>query len=276
MIDHWERPSDVSCIKMTVLSCSIYCKFLKALVHKEIHHAKLDHFLSLLSFPVLLLFQLLSITCILDPRHLWFLTEQFQDPCQPKFPVYFPLLLQVSGVNLVNGTGFSLRIFFFRSFCDKKRSKFSLMYLAISPGILYWNFSSSVVIWNLRLDEVLTGVGDGDLLEGDESHELEKVQLHRRFWFLWCLRLEPFLQGDFDLLKYDYDDDELLLVRVRFSFFFGDLEGLCERLITSIDRWRLLHKNSAFSGRIFLSLTTVVCDYLVQTTGINFLKYLII
>ena len=40
------------------------------------------------------------------------------------------------------------------------------------------------MIGNLRLDEVLTGVGDGDLLEGDESDELEEVQLHRRFWFL--------------------------------------------------------------------------------------------
>ena len=43
-----------------------------------------------------------------------------------------------------------------------------LIYLAISPRILYWNFSSSVMIWNLRLDEISTGVGDGDLLERDE------------------------------------------------------------------------------------------------------------
>ena len=34
------------------------------------------------------------------------------------------------------GTGFSLRVFSFRSFSDKKRPKFSLTYLAISPGTL--------------------------------------------------------------------------------------------------------------------------------------------
>ena len=99
------------------------------------------------SFPVLLLFQWLFITYILDPRHIWYLTEQFQDPCQVKFPAYLPLLLQVSGLKFLTGSmflsaGFYFRIFSFRSFFDKKRSKFSLRYLAISPGILYWNFLS--------------------------------------------------------------------------------------------------------------------------------------
>lgn len=58
---------------------------------------------------------------------------------------------------------------------DKKRSKFSLMYLAMLPGILCWNFSSSVMIWNLWLDEVFPGVGDGDLLEEDKIDELEEI-----------------------------------------------------------------------------------------------------
>ena len=40
MIDHWEQPSDVCCLKMTALNCSIYHKFLKALVYKKDHHAK--------------------------------------------------------------------------------------------------------------------------------------------------------------------------------------------------------------------------------------------
>ena len=31
------------------------------------------------------------------------------------------------------------------------------------------------MIWNLRVDEVLTGVSDRDLLEGEESDELEEV-----------------------------------------------------------------------------------------------------
>ena len=42
MIDHWEQPSDVCYLKMTVLSCSIYHKLLKALVYKEGHHTKLN------------------------------------------------------------------------------------------------------------------------------------------------------------------------------------------------------------------------------------------
>ena len=58
---------------------------------------------------------------------------------------------------------------------DKEQSKFSLMYLAMLSGILCWNFSSSVMIWNLWLDEVFPGVGDGDLLEEDKIHELEEV-----------------------------------------------------------------------------------------------------
>ena len=44
--------------------------------------------------------------------------------------------------------------------------------------------------------------------------------------------LNFFLRGDFDLLE--NDDDDLLFVRLCFSFFFGDLEGLCERPITSL------------------------------------------
>ena len=43
----------------------------------------------------------------------------------------------------------------------------------ITWNIIYWNFSSSVMIWNLWLDKVLTGVIDEDLLEGGESNELE-------------------------------------------------------------------------------------------------------
>ena len=31
------------------------------------------------------------------------------------------------------------------------------------------------MIWNIRLDKALTGVGDEDLFEGDESDELEEV-----------------------------------------------------------------------------------------------------
>ena len=34
------------------------------------------------------------------------------------------------------------------------------------------------MIWNLRLDEVLPGVGDEDLLEKDEINELEEIE--------WC------------------------------------------------------------------------------------------
>ena len=49
------------------------------------------------------------------------------------------------------------------------------MYLAMLPGILCWNFSSSVMIWNLWLDEVFPGVGDGDLLEEDKIDELEEI-----------------------------------------------------------------------------------------------------
>ena len=41
-IDHWERPSDVCCLKMTVLNCSIYHRFLKALVYKKGHYTKLN------------------------------------------------------------------------------------------------------------------------------------------------------------------------------------------------------------------------------------------
>ena len=53
------------------------------------------------------------------------------------------------------GTGFSLRIFSFRSFSDKKRSKFPLTYLPISPGILYQNLSSSVMIWKYWQESVM-------------------------------------------------------------------------------------------------------------------------
>ena len=45
MIDHREQPSDVCYLKMTVLSCSIYHKLLKALVYKEGRHAKLNQML---------------------------------------------------------------------------------------------------------------------------------------------------------------------------------------------------------------------------------------
>lgn len=31
MIDHWEQPSDVCCLKLAVLNFSIYHRFLKAL-----------------------------------------------------------------------------------------------------------------------------------------------------------------------------------------------------------------------------------------------------
>ena len=51
-----------------------------------------------LGFPVLLLFQWLFINCTLYTRYLWIFTEQFQDPCQSKFPVYLPILLQVTGL----------------------------------------------------------------------------------------------------------------------------------------------------------------------------------
>ena len=42
MVDHWAGPSDVCCLKMTVLNCSTYRKFLEALVYTEGHHAKFD------------------------------------------------------------------------------------------------------------------------------------------------------------------------------------------------------------------------------------------
>ena len=37
IVDHSERPSDVCCLKVTVLNCSTYHKF-----KKKGHHAKLD------------------------------------------------------------------------------------------------------------------------------------------------------------------------------------------------------------------------------------------
>ena len=42
--DDWplKRPFDVYCLKMTILSCSNYHIFLKALVYKEGQHARLD------------------------------------------------------------------------------------------------------------------------------------------------------------------------------------------------------------------------------------------
>ena len=72
------------------------------------------------------------------------------------------------------------------------------------------------MIWDLQQDEALTGVGDEDLLGVDESAELEKVLWHRYFL----------------LLKFYLKMMKMLLVRHRFSFFIGDLEGLCERPIT--------------------------------------------
>ena len=46
MIDHWEQASDICCLKMIVLNCSIYQKFLKALVYKEAIQANLDSLVS--------------------------------------------------------------------------------------------------------------------------------------------------------------------------------------------------------------------------------------
>ena len=77
------------------------------------------------------------------------------------------------------------------------------------------------MIWNLRLDEVLTGVCDGDLLKGDEIDELEEVC--QRFMFLCCLRFELILLSYFDLLE---DNDELGFFHLRFSLLFRNLEGL--------------------------------------------------
>ena len=88
----------------------------------------------------------------------------------------------------------------------------------------------------------MTRNGDEDLLEGDESDE----------------RLELLLQGDFDLLE--DDDDELLLVHLRFSFSFGDLERLregqlrhCLLNVTS-QRLPLLGSNLSFSHYYCLPL----------------------
>ena len=50
-------------------------------------------------------------------------------------------------------------------------------------------------------------------------------------WYFYVLNF--FFWGGFDLLEED-DDDELLLVGLRFTFFFGDLEELCERPISSL------------------------------------------
>ena len=95
-----------------------------------------------------------------------------------------------------------------------------------------------------QLYEVLTRNGDEDLLEGDESDE----------------RLELLLRGDFDLLEED-DDDELLLVHLRFSFFFGDLEGLRERPITSLFTERYFTKTPPSGVKPFfltLILSTII------------------
>ena len=89
----------------------------------------------------------------------------------------------------------------------------------------------------------MTRVGDEDLLEGDEAHE----------------RLEVLLRGDFDLLE--DDDDELLLANLHFSFFFGDLEGLRERPITSLFTERYFTKTPPSVVKPFfltLLLSTII------------------
>ena len=45
----------------------------------------------------------------------------------------------------------------------------------MSRGILNWNPYSSVMLWNFGLGEVFTRDGAGDLLEGDETDEVEEI-----------------------------------------------------------------------------------------------------
>ena len=98
----------------------------------------------------------------------------------------------------------------------------------------------------------MIGIGDGGLFEEDETDELEEV-MALTFLALAMLRLERLFQGDFELLE--DDDDEYELVRLCFSFFFGDLEGLCERSISSLSTEGCLTKTPAsVVESFFLSL----------------------
>ena len=72
------------------------------------------------------------------------------------------------------------------------------------------------MIWNLRLDQVLAEIEDGDLLEEKELDELDEVWWRRCFLLLWYLSLKLLLWGDLDLIA----DDELFLVYLHFSIFF--------------------------------------------------------
>lgn len=76
--------------------------------------------------------------------------------------------------------------------------------------------SLSVMIWNLRLDELLAEIEDGDLLEEKELDELDEVWCRRCFLLLWYLSFKLLLWGELDLI----DDDELFLVYLHFSIFF--------------------------------------------------------
>ena len=173
------------------------------------------------------------------------------------------------------GTGcffFFLRIFSFRYLPDKKRSKFLLTYLVVSPNILYWNFSFSVVTWNLQLDEVLIEVGDEDLLEEDKIDELEEVKWRRRFWLLWYLHVymwclwASFTEWLWSNWRWVWRTACYRSLLFLLLWWLGKIVWKANYLIV---RWRLLGKDSHFRGQIFVSLTTIVCHYLVETIGIN-------
>ena len=104
------------------------------------------------------------------------------------------------------------------------------------------------------------GVGAEDLLEKDEIDELEEIE--------WCLKScsydvyvqNFFLQGDFGLLK---DDNQPLLVRLCFFFFFGDLEELCEGADT------LLFAKGYLSKTATLGVESFSCYYCLPLFGKN-------
>ena len=68
-----------------------------------------------------------------------------------------------------------------------------------------------------------------------------------------CDVCELLLRSDFDLIEDEYD--ELLVIGLCFSFFYGDLERLCERPITSLSVEGCLAKTPISGVKyLFLSL----------------------
>ena len=111
-------------------------------------------------------------------------------------------------------TRFSLKILSFWFLSGKKFHWYILLcHLVCHTEI---SLSLSVMIWNLRLDELLAEIEDGDLLEEKELDELDEVWCRRCFLLLWYLSFKLLLWGDLDLI----DDDELFLVYLHFSIFF--------------------------------------------------------